>query len=69
MNTTNLDNSASAHDEVALTPYLNDRAVIATAAMQGMLASGAYKASPVDFVTDKALRYADSLLEKLKQKE
>lgn len=68
MNTTNLENATSAHDEDVLTPSSYDRAVIATAAMQGMLANGEYKGSPVGFVTDKALRYADSLLEKLQQK-
>lgn len=60
---------ASAKAESFIGTYFSARVVIATATLQGLLASGAYKASPVDFVTDKAIQYADSLLNKLQTKK
>lgn len=59
----------SAKGENFIGTYFSARVVIATATLQGLLASGAYKASPVDFVTDKAIQYADSMLNKLQPKK
>ena len=63
------DKPLSADGEVLFLPESSRRMAIATAALQGLLASGAYKASPVDFITDKAVQYADSLLNKLTLKK